>query len=470
MDRLLVVTPREVRFHLEIGKTGHAKIRLQNLMHTMPVAFKVFTTAPHKYAMRSQSVIIPPLEEHLLEIAMAAQSSLPEDLPYSNDKIYVKSLMVPTGKATRAELDKWFSTRKKHVFSDATLKIVFTGNHVLWRLAVDGSMECVKEVLRDTHANAKDYQDRTALFIAARHGNIGAVKALVASKCNVNDKSCTMHTPLFEAVLGGHFEVVKFLLDAGAETEHKNGRGWTCLHAAAAQNHAEIVNLLLDAGANMNVMDERGRTPLHEAASAENSEVLFTLIQCGADVEKRSHDGCTPLHEAAAGGNKEAMRILLEKGADITVRNREKKTSRDLAQKIGESNILDVMHVQRMLEKAVRTNNMEVVRECLRLGVYADVCDQHGWTALHRAAFKGNVHIVRMLIEHEFDMNMEDERGYTPLHCAIEAGHKDVVELLLKHKADIAEGLTTLLLGCTAKHSGVWHLVEDAKSSYLSCE
>lgn len=468
MDRLLVVTPREVRFNFEIGKKAYAKIRLQNLMHTMPVAFKVFTTAPSKYSVHPQAVIIPPLGEYLLEIGMAAQNSFPENLPHSHDKLHVKSLVVPTGKATQADLNKWFGTRKKHVFTDATLKIVFTGSHVLWRLAINGSMECVKEVLRDTHANARDNQNRTALFIAAVQGNLGAVKALIASKGNVNDKDYTGQTPLFEAVFAGHYEIVEALLDAGAETEHKNWRGWTCLHAAAVWNLSDIMKLLLDAGANKNAVDERGRTPLHEAVSAGHSKVLVRLVQSGADIDRQCQDGCTPLHIAAAMGFEETVQFLIKEGADINLRNHEKKTPRDVARENGHSELLDSMHLQHMLQKAARKNDLETVHDCLLLGVAIDGTDQHGWTALHRAAFKGHVDVVKLLLDHQFNINMKDEKGYTPLHCAIEAGHKEVVELLVNRRADINTRinkgcLTPLALSFTTKHSGIRHVVKDVK-------
>lgn len=449
-----MVTPRDVRFHIEVGQAAHAKIRVQSLMHTIPVAIKVFTSAPHRYTLRTQPIIIPPLGEHLLEISMAAQSSFSNSIPYSQDKIYVKSLMVPTGKASHIELEKWFSTRKKHVFLDAVLRIVFTGEHVLWRLAMYGSMESVQEVLQDTYANAKDSHERTALFIAAGHGNAAAVKALLASKCDVNGKDCDGLTPLFVAVLGGYYETVKMLLDARAETELKNACGWTCLHVAAAQNRSDIVKLLLDSGANMDAHDGKGKTPLHVAASAGHSKVLHTLVQYGANIERTCHDGCTPLHEAACGGVEEAVDVLLKEGAHVSVKNHARKTSRDLAHEIGHIKVFDVMHVQQMLEKGARTNNLKMVRECLQDGAYANVCDQYGWTALHRAAFKGHVAIVRILLKHKFDMDMKEEKGYTPLHLASEAGHGEVVDVLLKHGAtDIKCSRTSSVVKHTSQHA-----------------
>ncbi|MCO5575501.1 hypothetical protein L7F22_029302 [Adiantum nelumboides] len=454
MDRLVVVTPKEVRFQFEVGQSSHALIRVQSLMHTIPVAYKVFTTSPHRYKVQSQPVILPPLGEHLLEISMAAQSSFSDSLPYTQDKIYVKSLMVPTGEASHAELEKWFSTRKKHVFLDATLRVIFTGKYILWRLATNGSIEAVKEVLKDTHPNAKDPQERTALFIAAEHGNAAVIKALLASKCDVNDKDADAHTPLFVAVLGGHYETVKMLLDAGADTEHQNACGWTCLHVAATQNRCDIVKVLLDSGANMDAHDEKGKTPLHISASEGHIKVLHTLVQYGANIDRKCHNGCTPLHEAASGGVEEAVNVLIQEGAQVSVKNHARKTCRDVAHEIGQMKVFDAMHVQQMLEKAVRTNNLKMVKECLQDGAYANVCDQYGWTALHRAAFKGHVEIVRLLLKRKFDMNMKDEEGYTPLQFAREAGHDEVVETLLRHGAtDIKCSRTSLTLKFPMLHS-----------------
>ncbi|MCO5553325.1 hypothetical protein L7F22_006846 [Adiantum nelumboides] len=93
MHSLIMVTPKEVQFHFEVNQSSHAQIRVQSLMHTIPVAYKV---SQHHHT--------------------------------------------------------------------------------------------------------------------AEHGNAAVVKALLASKCDVNDKDPDAHTPLFVAVLGGHYETVKMLL------------------------------------------------------------------------------------------------------------------------------------------------------------------------------------------------------------------------------------------------------------------
>lgn len=438
MDRLLVVTPREVRLNFEVGKKAYAKLRLQNLMHTMPVAFKILSTAPRKYNVHPQALIIPPLGEHLLEIVMAPQNTLPDNFPYSLDKFFVRSLLIPTGKATQAELNLWFSTRKKHVFNDATLKVVFTGNQILCRLAVSGSWESVNEVMRDTNIDVQDAQGRTALVIAAAQGNSGAVRALISGKANVNIEDKNGQTALFEAVLAGHAEIVQLLLVAGAATDHRVWEGWTPLHAACAWNHGECVRLLLDAGAHMDAVDHGGRTPLHEAALAGHSKVLALLVQSGADIQRRSLDGFTALHHAAASGFEEIVELLVEKGASLSVRNLEGKTPYHLALENEHSQLLDSLNLQQILQEAARRNDSGTIAGCLSRGAaVTNKHDQHGWTALHRASFKGHIEAVKLLLKHQVEVNVMDEEGYTPLHCAVEAGQKEVVDMLLQHGADI---------------------------------
>jgi len=64
------------------------------------------------------------------------------------------------------------------------------------------------------------------------------------------------------------------------------------------------------------------------------------------------------------------------------------------------------------------------------VGLGADVnsAGEHGWTALHGAAYKGVDGVVQFLIEHGAHIDVFDEYGQTPLSIAnavITLGSKD---------------------------------------------
>lgn len=61
--------------------------------------------------------------------------------------------------------------------------------------------------------------------------------------------------------------------------------------------------------------------------------------------------------------------------------------------------------------------------------------NEHGMTALMRAARHGRVRMVRVLLEHGADANIARSDNFTALSLAAFFGHTEIVEMLLKHGA-----------------------------------
>src|SRR5262249_8574502 len=58
----------------------------------------------------------------------------------------------------------------------------------------------------------------TAIHFAAREGQLGAVKALVDAKADVNQRTIGDNSaPMLVATINGHFDVAKYLLEQGAD-------------------------------------------------------------------------------------------------------------------------------------------------------------------------------------------------------------------------------------------------------------
>ena len=79
---------------------------------------------------------------------------------------------------------------------------------------------CVCKKLQDV--NAKDYDERTALHIAAANGQMPMVKMLMEFKANVNAKDRWGSTPMDDALAGNHSEVASLLREKGGV----QGAGW----------------------------------------------------------------------------------------------------------------------------------------------------------------------------------------------------------------------------------------------------
>ena len=126
-------------------------------------------------------------------------------------------------------------------------------------------------------------QDLPALILAAKEGNIEAVKQHLAAGTDVNVKDHFARTPLSAAAYFGHKEVVRLLISKGAD-----------------------VNTTVTSG------DFKGETPLHNAAWQGHKEVAELLIAKGADVNAKRYDNTTPL-ELAVSGNHITVAALLRK-------------------------------------------------------------------------------------------------------------------------------------------------------------
>ncbi|KAH9313384.1 hypothetical protein KI387_028419, partial [Taxus chinensis] len=464
MDRLVAVEPLEMRIDFKRGQKAHARFRLQNLMHTMSVAFKVLATEPKKYGVRPGMAIVPPLGKIWVEVTMAAQAELPSLITVSEDKLFVKSLMLPTGKATDSELNMLFSSNN-HIFNDATLKVLFTGNLILKSLVANGSPREVKEaLLRYSDVNDKYEQDLTLLHIAVFRGNTEIVQTLLDSGALVDVKNSSQKSPLLEAAFYGHVEIVKILLSARANTETADIRGYTALHFAASGNCVQILISLLDSGAQINAQDIEGKTPLHVSVIAGHLESVQLLVGAGATVDAKDKVGWTAIHCAASCGYLDIIKFLLESGNKY-IRNNDGKNALELALDNGHQHLLDVLHLGDMLQKTSKEDKLVTLKSCLAQGAMVNGKDQHGWSALHRAAFKGHLDNVKLLHQHGAEINSLDDAGFTPLHCAAETGRKDVVEYLIKHGADVntrsIKGETPLHLASSVGYSGIVRLLKE---------
>ncbi|KAL3699192.1 hypothetical protein R1sor_017214 [Riccia sorocarpa] len=474
MDRLLEVKQAEVTIDFELRTKCRTRINMKNLMHTMPVAFKVQSTSPKMFSVRPPNGCIPPLGDFSLEVVLVPQDELPESFPCTRENFFIKSAMAPGGFATERIPAEWFSVRKKHVFLDAKLRVVFSGAFLLRHLVARGEIENVRFVIqRKSHPNKPDDQTgRTALHIAAMSGNVEMVELLLDAGAIVDVISKTGQTPLLEAVYMGHLDIVLSLLERGASPEARNSIGWTSIHLAALRNYVDIVRLLIERGALLEAPDREGRTALHSAVTAGHFDCVKVLLEAGADPDLRSVDGRTALYRAAAKGDSRLVELLLEWGAHKNVKAVDGKSPYDIAAEKGHAAVLSALRRGNGLMTAARRGNLEMVRRHLGRGAEVSDGDQYGWTALHCAAFNGHGEVVDELLAYGADVDCRDVEGHTPLHCAVEAGNKEVVQLLIGRGADVeaksVRGTTPLNIAVLMKNAALLRfLLNSANGAFI---
>ena len=250
---------------------------------------------------------------------------------------------------------------------------------------------------------ARSKRGFTPLLFAAQQGDVESGRLLLQAGSDVNDRSAIdRKTALVVAAASGSRDFCALLLDKGANPDLADDGGFTALHyAAMAGNGADIVRALLAQGAQRNprtTKDSReyvyagvnltGATPLFFAASRGNVETVRALLASGADPFMTTDKGTAPLHVATWGGSPYA--------GDWT--EDQKK------------NLLDVTRL--LVEKGADVNST----------------GEHGWTALHGAAYKGVDAVVQFLVQQGARLDVFDEYGQTPLSIAnavITPGSKD---------------------------------------------
>ncbi len=146
--------------------------------------------------------------------------------------------------------------------------------------------EAFKALLPVSDIHAKDNAGSDALCVAALHGNVEIVKALIAGGAKVDTKT----TP--------------------AE--------FTPLHLAAWRQNPELARLLIEHGADVNARDAFGSTPLMWSAYNDYAEPATTevLLKAGADLSIRNSNGDTAMRWARARGETAIVALLKAHGAE----------------------------------------------------------------------------------------------------------------------------------------------------------
>ncbi|KAB2018874.1 hypothetical protein ES319_D08G259900v1 [Gossypium barbadense] len=412
MDRLISLEPSNlVVIRVEPGQKCSGQLTLRNVMYTIPVAFRFQPRNKDRYTVKPLTGIVAPLGTVTVEIVyhLPPGSFLPDSFPCSDDSFLLHSVVVP-GAAIKGSMSSfdavpndWFTTKKKQVFVDSGIKIMFVGSPVLAQLVMDGSMDDVREVL-DRSDPAWNPANSPDIELRSRSGS----------------------TPLEAAAGCGEELIVELLLAHKASTERSEWSSWGPIHRAAVGGHVEVLRLLFLKGANVDALTKDGNTALHLAVEERRKDCIRLLLANGSKPDVRNtKEGDTPLHIAAGLGDEQIVKLLLQKGANKDIRNKTGKTAYDVAVEYGHVRLFDALKLGDSLCFAARKGEVRSIQRLIENGAAINGRDQHGWTALHRASFKGRIDTVKTLIDKGIDIDLKDEEGYTALHCAVESGHTD---------------------------------------------
>jgi ankyrin repeat protein len=229
------------------------------------------------------------------------------------------------------------------------------------------------------------------LIEAVKSNDVGAVRALIAQKVDVNETEADGSTALHWAAQRDNPEIVSLLLAAGADVRAANRYNVTPLFLAATNGSALVIERLLEAGADPNGTAEAGETALMTASLTGTPGALKALVAAGAEVNAvEPTRGQTALMYAAAEANGAAADLLVEFGAEL-----------DAKSKSGFTPFLF----------AVRSGHIDTVRVLLNRGANVNDVAPDGTSALNMAVVNAYFELAAVLLDHGADPNAPDPRG-----------------------------------------------------------
>jgi ankyrin repeat protein len=301
-----------------------------------------------------------------------------------------------------------------------------------------------------------DTDGETALHVAAKAGHKDVVESLLNYFPDISIRDADGYTLLHSAVCGDKEDIVRLLLlDLAAHPSTKNDAGSTPLHTAVKNSNETIVRMLLESHAEISTSDNDGQTALGLASSIGDENIVRLLLQEGADVFSRDECVMGPIHLATVNRHEKIVRMLLESHTVDTgnVINQQTSISHftplHLASQDGDTEI-----VRLLLERKANANIpdfsnstalsiaaeegheyiVELLLSCQHFPVDINIRDNHGDTALHRAAYAGNDNIVIKLLKAGADKSLLNKDNMTAEKCARSQGHGSVIKILLDAK------------------------------------
>jgi ankyrin repeat protein len=195
----------------------------------------------------------------------------------------------------------------------------------------------------------KTIDNETMIHFAATSGNLGFFKYMLTRGFSINEKDKYGRSVI-------HFskseDILEYILDEFSfDVNEKDDQGMTPLFSVFKINDKEerikSLSLLIEKGADVNTQTKAGTSPIHEAASIGDYDCVKLLIDNGIDVNVRDSLNSTALHVLAGSKNIEehpkVVKLLLDSGADKTIRYNNSMTPLDIAQRVNNNEIIDLL-------------------------------------------------------------------------------------------------------------------------------
>lgn len=278
----------------------------------------------------------------------------------------------------------------------------------------------------------------TPLILAARQGNLDAVKGLAEGGADLNKAAGDDSTAMLVAIQNGHYDVARYLVEKGADINLANEKGWTPLYLAVKHRNLETGTIPVP---NQSQAFDFIKLLLERNVDVNARMKFNTEIRNGQRATWFEEEGATAFMRAALCGDIEVMKMLLAKGADPMIATADKTTALMAASGVG--------YTEGFIQYRSKEDSIAAVKLLLELGADVNAQNGAGLTALHGAAHRAALDEIKLLVEHGADLKIESKPaakfgnspfGLMPLDWAMGVPigvqsaiyHEDAVQLITK--------------------------------------
>lgn len=192
--------------------------------------------------------------------------------------------------------------------------------------------------------NARRQYPKGLLFAAAASGKLRLLVRLLDEGMDVDATNALGETALIVAARARQIGAVRILVQRRANLSHRDrGDVSVLMHASETINNADVVKSLLDLGADVNARDELGRTALTIAAAAGARTSVRVLLDHGASIDHATSDDETALTFAIVWNRTTIVRMLIAAGADVNRCDRFDWAPLDYARQQGNARIIELL-------------------------------------------------------------------------------------------------------------------------------
>lgn len=290
--------------------------------------------------------------------------------------------------------------------------------------ALSGELDAVKAaILNGYDSHECDYDNRTALHLAAADGHLEVVEFLLSlgdtEILDVEDR--WGFTPLTLALHYGQFEVVEYMKRHGAVnatvSDHESSNLWgSKLCSLAAEGNLEELQAIVESGGDVSCSDITNRTALHLSVASGHVNIVNWLVEHSEiDVNAVDMMGVSPLQIAIDSGNSVIQEVLREHGAiepDIAHTSEDKHLLSELCE-LAFNGELDTLRL------ALSEGKIDVNLQCY-----------DGRTLLHNAVSGRQIKTVEYLVDSGADPSVADCWGLSSYRQALHNGFIEIARLL----------------------------------------